>query len=126
LKPKDTDFEPKTLGEHVRRRRFELKLSQAQAASQLRVSISTMLNWERGHTKPPIAASPAILTFLGYNPFPVPKNLAEQLLAKRQAMGWSIKVAARQLGVDEGTWAAWENGSTPWKRYAQRLEGLLT
>lgn len=54
----------------------------------------------------------AILRFLGYEPFPEPKRLAERLLAKRRAMGWSIKEAARQLGVDKGTWGDWERGKT--------------
>jgi len=70
LKPKDTDFEPKTLGEHVRRRRLELRLSQRQAAHRLRVNPWTVLNWEKGHTEPPIEAVPAIVRFLGYDPFP--------------------------------------------------------
>lgn len=36
--------------------------------------------------------------------------LPGRLLAKRRAMGWSIKKAARHLGVDEGTWGDWERG----------------
>lgn len=53
---------------------------------------------------------PAIIRFLGYDPFPEPKNLPERLLAKRRAMGWSTREAALQVGVDEGTWRAWEQG----------------
>ena len=55
---------------------------------------------------------PAILQFLGYDPYPKPKTLPERMLAKRRSMGWSIKEAARQFGVDEGTWRAWERGET--------------
>lgn len=44
LKPKETDFEPQTLGEHVRRRRLELGLTQRQAAERLGVSPWTVLN----------------------------------------------------------------------------------
>ena len=69
---------------------------------------------------------PAILQFLGYDPYPKPKTLPERMLAKRRAMGWSIKEAARQLGVDEGTWGAWERGTTISKgRYLMRLEALV-
>ena len=110
LKPKETDFEPQTLGEHVRKRRLELRLTQKQAAERLGVNPWTVLNWEKDHTEPPIESMPAIIRFLGYDPFPEPKGLVEQLLAKRRAMGWSIKEAARQLGVDQGTWEAWEQG----------------
>jgi len=55
-------------------------------------------------------AMPAIFKFLDYNPFPPPKTLSERLFAKRQEMGWSIKEAAKFVGVDPGTWANWERG----------------
>jgi len=103
LKPKETDFEPQTLGEHIRKQRLELGLTQKQAADRLRVTSFTVLNWEKGHTEPPIETVPAILRFLGYDPFPQPQNLPKRLLAKRRVMGWSIRQAARQLGVDPGT-----------------------
>jgi len=70
LKPKETDFEPQTLGEHVRKRRLELGLTQSQAAEQLGASPWTVLNWEKGHTEPPIESMPAIIRFLGYDPLP--------------------------------------------------------
>ena len=112
LKPKETDFEPKTLGQHIRKYRLALKLTQRQAAARLGINPWTILNWEKGKTKPPIESIPVILNFLGYDPFPEPKTIPERMLAKRRAMGWSIKEAARQLGVDEGTWGAWERGET--------------
>jgi transcriptional regulator with XRE-family HTH domain len=39
---------------------------------------------------------------LGYDPFPEPGSVSERLLAKRRAMGWSIREAAAELGVDPG------------------------
>ncbi len=96
--------------EHVRKRRLELRLTQKQAAERLGVNAWTILNWEKDHTEPPIESMPAIIRFLGYDPFPEPKNIPERLLAKRRAKGWSIREAARRLGVDEGTWGDWEQG----------------
>lgn len=87
-----------------------LRLTQKQVAKQIRVNSWTVLNWEKGHTEPSIESMPAVVQFLGYDPFPGPKTLPEQLLAKRRAMGWSINEAALQLGVDEGTWGDWERG----------------
>jgi transcriptional regulator with XRE-family HTH domain len=110
LKPKETGFEPRTLGEHIRKRRLDLALTQKQVAERLGVNPWTVLNWEKGHTEPPIESIPSIVRFLGYDPFPGPRNIAERLLAKRREMGWSIKAAARKFGVDEGTWGAWERG----------------
>lgn len=110
LKPKETDFEPRALGEHVRKRRLEMRLTQTQAAERIGVNPWTILNWEKGNTEPPIASMPALLKFLGYDPLPEPKTLPERLLAKRRAMGWSIREAARKFGVDPATWRDWEQG----------------
>ena len=79
-------------------------LMQKEAAEQLGVNAWTILNWEKGHTEPPIASIPAIANVLGYDPFPEPKTIPQRLLAKRREMGWSIKEAARVVGVDPGTW----------------------
>jgi transcriptional regulator with XRE-family HTH domain len=126
LKPKETDFEPETLGEHVRKRRLELRLTQTQAAERLGVNPWTVLNWEKEHTEPPIESMPAIIRFLGYGLFPEPKNIPERLLAKRRAMGWSMKEAARQLGVDQRTWGDWECEQTMlYRRHRELIAGLL-
>ena len=110
LKPKETNFEPQTLGDHIRKRRLELPLTQKQSAKRLGVNPSTILNWEKRYTEPPIQSLPAVLEFLGYNPFPEPKSIPERLLAKRRATGWTLKEAARQVGVDETTFGNWERG----------------
>ena len=126
LKPKDPDFEPRTLGEHVRKRRLELNLSRRQAADRFGVSCLTVLNWEKGNTRPSAESIAAIIGFLGYTPFPKPQALGERMLAKRRVMGWTIKEAARQLGVDESTWREWERtGRIPWKRHRVLMEGFL-
>lgn len=110
LKPKEPDCEPRTPGEHLKRCRLQRELSQIEAARALEVNPGTILNWEKSHTKPPVEAVPALLQFLGYDPLPVPKTLPERLLAKRRTMGWSIREAARNLGVDPGAWRDWERG----------------
>ena len=69
LKPKDTDFEPQTLGERIRKRRLELQITQKQAAERLGINPWTVLNWEKDHTAPPMESMPAIIRFLGYDPF---------------------------------------------------------
>lgn len=117
---------PQTVGEHVRKRRKEMKLSQEAAAKLLGVSAATVLNWEKGKTEPPIAPMPAIFRFLGYDPFPKPMSLPERLLAKRRQMGWSLNEAAQNLGVDEGTWRVWESGEkVPKGRYRDVIDALF-
>ena len=87
LKPKETDFEPETLGEHVRKRRLELDLTQRQVAGRLGVSTWTVMNWEKDHAVPPIESMPSIIWFLGYDPFPEPKTIPERLLVKTPGHG---------------------------------------
>ena len=106
------DFEPKTFGRHILRRRLSRGQTQQAAANTLGVSPATLLNWEKGKTQPAPPALPAIRAFLGYDPFPVPTTLVERLQAARRGFGWSIAEAARQMRVDEGTWRAWEAGQT--------------
>jgi transcriptional regulator with XRE-family HTH domain len=115
---------PKTLGEHLKQKRQELRLTQKEVGEQLGVSEFTIINWEKGKTEPGVECMPAILQFLGYDPFPAPMTLSERLRAKRRAMGWTIAEAARQIRVDEGTWGQWEQGRLP--QHAKQQTALTT
>ena len=113
LKPKVTDCPPVLLGEHIKKRRLELGLTQKEAGKHFGVTSFTVTNWEHGLRKPAIQHLPAICQFLGYDPEPpTPDTLAERLAAKRRQFGWSQRVAAKKLGVDPSTWSAWEQGGT--------------
>ncbi|MHB8230736.1 MAG: helix-turn-helix transcriptional regulator, partial [Vulcanimicrobiaceae bacterium] len=46
VRQRETDFEPQTLGEHIRKRRLMLKLTQKQAGARLGVTPWTVHNWE--------------------------------------------------------------------------------
>ena len=69
-KPKGYPLEPKTLGDHIRKHRMDLKLFQHQVAEQLGVDKSTIHNWERNFNTPDTRLVPRIIEFLGYSPFP--------------------------------------------------------
>ena len=122
LIPKPYDFEPKTLGDHVLKRRLFLKLSQPQLAKLLGVAAETVLNWELNYRKPSINHIGKLIQFLGYDPaLSNPSSIAELLLAKRRELGWTQKVAAQNLGVDPCTWSSWECGGMIIKHKHQRL-----
>lgn len=110
LKPKETDFDPRTLGGHLRKRRLLLNLTQKEVGKALGVSPFTVLNLEKDRTEPPMTAYPTLIRWLGYDPFPVARALAERLLAVRRARGWTVKRAAFELGADPGSWSDWEGG----------------
>jgi DNA-binding XRE family transcriptional regulator len=101
-----------------------LALSQPEAGTLIGVSAFTVLNWETGKSEPRFKDIPAILQFLEYDPFPKPITLAEHLLAIRRHRGWSIATAAKRVGLDPATWAAWEGGKAI--RHEQHRQILRT
>lgn len=87
-------FDPQSLGDHIRRRRLVLSITQEAVAKQFGVNAWTVLNWETGATKPAIQFIPALVLFLGYDPEPVDTGaLAGRLMAKRRV--WPLTATGR-------------------------------
>jgi magnesium chelatase family protein len=107
-KPEVAALNAGTLGAKLKRRRLELGLRQIEAAERMGISEHTIVHWERGTTKPEITRYPAIISFLGHEPWPEPTSYAAKLTAARRRRGWSMKRAAHTIGVDEGTLLRWE------------------
>jgi DNA-binding XRE family transcriptional regulator len=61
--------EPMTIGGHLRRRRLELGVLQAQVARKLGVSTVSLSKWECDKTFPTGSYRGRIIAFLGYDPF---------------------------------------------------------
>ena len=61
----------KTIGDHLRKKRLDLRLPQKQVAKKLSVKTCTITNWEGNATAPTYQYYGAIMHFLGYSPFPV-------------------------------------------------------
>ncbi|MBX3381725.1 MAG: helix-turn-helix domain-containing protein [Phycisphaeraceae bacterium] len=87
LKRKTFDFEPRSLGEHIRRKRLECGLTQRQLGPRLGVSGWTVANWEKGHSSPPMAATSVIVEWLGFTPHPEPEPLLKRMLVRRRSVG---------------------------------------
>jgi DNA-binding transcriptional regulator YiaG len=116
----------KTVGDHIRARRLDLGLTQAEAASYIGVSEAAVYEWEKYDRSPSIRHWPGILSFLGYDPHPEPKTTADKLRALRRREGWSQQKLALHLGVDEGTVRKWEQGQEPERRgLRMRVEDLI-
>jgi DNA-binding transcriptional regulator YiaG len=90
-----------------------LGLTQYQVSLQLLTTVETILLWEKHRATPSARYYPAIFRFLGFDPFPSPTTLPEQIASKRRILGLSIRDAAKLVGVDEGTFSRWESGE--WK-----------
>jgi transcriptional regulator with XRE-family HTH domain len=60
--------EPRTLGEHLLKRRQELRLTQVQVAKTLGVKVGTITTWEKNRREPCGERLASLLRFLGYDP----------------------------------------------------------
>jgi DNA-binding transcriptional regulator YiaG len=111
-KPKPSHYPKRlnTLGDHLRSRRLDLGLFQSKVAEHIGVDTTTIHNWEGNKSVPAIRYIPAILRFLGYNPFPPALTLPERLATVRKMLGMSQRNLAEFLGVDPGTLQGWEAG----------------
>jgi DNA-binding XRE family transcriptional regulator len=67
---------------------------------QIGVDKTTVCNWESNASLPAIRYIPAILQFLGYDPFPPAQTLAERLTTARKVLGLSQQKLALLVGVD--------------------------
>ncbi|MDP1966928.1 MAG: helix-turn-helix transcriptional regulator [Reyranella sp.] len=127
LRPKDYFESPQSLGQHLKKRRKELGLLQREAAQLMGILTETYGNWEKDKTEPVAAQFRPVVQFLGYDPTPAPKTLAERLKAKRRERGVTFSQVARDLGWDEGSLTRYLNGSwrMPLTR-ATQLEAFLS
>lgn len=122
LIPKSYEFEPKTIGEHILKRRLFLDMKQTEVAELFNVTKFTVGNWENGHAEPKFCQTPILIKFLGYDPVDHnPNSIAELLYFKRRELGWTQRVAARNLGVDPCTWSSWECGGAIMTHKHRRL-----
>jgi DNA-binding transcriptional regulator YiaG len=61
--------EPKTLGEHLKKKRFGIGVRQEQAAQMLNVSARTLSLWECDRMFPTAPYHARIVAYVSYNPF---------------------------------------------------------
>jgi DNA-binding transcriptional regulator YiaG len=66
--PDKYPIEPKTIGEHIRKRRMDLKMTQKELSKQFGVSEDTITYWEVGRSKPQKKFYSRIISFLKYTP----------------------------------------------------------
>ena len=129
LKPLPLDYplQTKSLGDHIRKRRLNLKIFQKEAAKKIGVDETTIWFWENNRVEPSISFIPKIIEFLGYIPFKTKYNsLGEKIIAFRRIHGLSQKKLACELGIDHSTLGGWERGEhRPIKQLYDRLISFL-
>jgi transcriptional regulator with XRE-family HTH domain len=122
--------EPKTLGEHLKKKRFQIGLRQDESAVKLEVSCKTLSDWETDRLYPSLPMQPRLVDYLGFDPFvdlALGKSKGNEtygvaFLAPdskattgQRIRGWRIglkktrKQMAFDLGVSVKTLWGWEN-----------------
>ncbi len=115
-----------TIGDHIRKRRLDLGLTQRDVARATGAGIQTVSLWEQGRHLPEIRYWPGVIRFLGYDPHPEPTTFADKLLAARRRCGYSQVELARHLKVDPSSIWGWEvKRRQPRLRTVRRLEPIL-
>ncbi|MEN5197014.1 helix-turn-helix domain-containing protein [Sphingobacterium faecium] len=100
---------PLSIGDHIRKKRMDLKLLQKDVAKICDVTEGCITNWEKNRSSPQIQFFPCIIMFLGYLPFEFDETtLSGRLKACRCRNGLSQKQLAKIIGVDGATVCSWE------------------
>lgn len=116
---------PVTLGEHLKKRRLDLELLQAEAAKAAGIPLGSFKPWEQDDYPPRVELWPSIITFLGYDPRPVPSEFGERLAWFRHRIGLGQRAMAKALRTSVTTFWEWENcGSLPPAKAMAKLRGL--
>ena len=113
-----------TLGDHIRKRRLDLGLSQEALCIRLGVDESSLTHWELNQRQPGIRFYPRIHAFLEYCPLPEAgtRKLSQKIRVWREGLGLSQEAMAKAMGVDESSLADWEAGrAEPMRRTRERL-----
>lgn len=100
-----------TIGNHIRKRRLDLKLTQKQVAEKIGVSETSLMTWERNQHSPNLRFIPKIIEFLGYLPANYnkkPETIKEKILHYRQIAGLNQKQLAKLITIDPETLSNWE------------------
>jgi hypothetical protein len=95
----DYPLELGTVADHLRKRRFDLKLTKVGAGRRLGIGPWRYTRWESGEMDIEAHYFPTIIAFLGYNPLPEPSSLAEAVRRERMSQGLPRRALARRLCV---------------------------
>jgi transcriptional regulator with XRE-family HTH domain len=116
-----------TIGDHIRKRRLDLKLLQKDVAGMLKVDTNTITNWERNRCQPKLYLIARIVGFIGYEPVHSGSlTLGESLRQYRRLKGIGQKELARKLGIDPSTLAKYEAGKNKRRTALEaRLKSLM-
>ncbi|MDM1048335.1 helix-turn-helix transcriptional regulator [Sphingobacterium hotanense] len=118
---------PTTIGEHLRKKRIDSDLSQAELAKILGVSTDCLTYWENNRSSPQITYYPRIHHFLGFYTTTFNETkFCDLLRSYRWKDGFSFRALGSLLKVDATTVRAWEKGlSLPSRKMNEKLVAVF-
>jgi DNA-binding XRE family transcriptional regulator len=118
---------PATLGEKIRNRRLELRLTQEEAGRRMGVTRLCVVDWENNNSEPAIEFYPVIVGFLGYLPFSIEDStLAGKVKKYRFQHGLSQAIFGKLVNAGGATIYRLENNiGVPNRRLLERVEELI-
>ena len=118
-------IEPKTIGEHLKKRRLDLGLKQKEVAAHLGIHLTTLQLWERGVGDPGVKPLPGIIRFLGYVPFNCESTPGGRIVFLRRCSGLTQEQLATRLDCNPGTLWRWERDLTVSSRKHDFAESVV-
>ena len=116
----------RTIGDHLRKRRLDLRMTQEEVAEKLGTYTHTIRGWEYNHHSPGIRHMLKIIDFLGYVPWnTLAKILGEKITAYCRLHGITKQELAQQLNIHPCTISRWMAGKRPKKELLQKLVTFL-
>jgi DNA-binding XRE family transcriptional regulator len=126
-RPKKYPFNPRTLGEHLMKRRMDLEITRLEASRILGISEDTIYLWETGTHLPYINYFARITAFLGYSLWSFDTTtLSGKIQDYRHTHGLTAEQFGRLVGVLGTAVRAWELGTfKPNKKIVLKLNKVL-
>ena len=116
------------LGNHIRNKRLQMRLSQTKVAEMLGVEQMSISYWERDKAEPQTGHLPKIVQFLGYDPRPEEtETFGSRLQQARLLKGLDSMELAAQIGVSSKAILRWEsNVNKPRPTKLEKLNRALS
>ena len=86
---RDSPTELRTIGDHIKARRIQLRLFQTDVAKQIGVHFAFIQKWERNVGEPLPCQTSEVIRFLGYVPFEHDGSVSGRLRWLRTCAGWT-------------------------------------
>jgi len=101
-------------------------MRQKDLALATNAGVWTVITWEKHDVEPSVKFIPAIIEWLGYDPFPVGETFGEQVTWKRKKAGLTRQRLAKRLGMNYGSIEQWERDvCKPLPTNLRKLERLI-